>query len=193
MYANWQPVNCQLLYTNVTRTTSRTFVFLDNLIDSDCDPPNPGQLNCLSSISSPVAVSLSTVRPLGATRTSLTQFRCQITVVESNRQTSRVCGCVTDPSKHSFVCVRPLQGSVCSWHNKGNLCLSSSPKPGPTRGCQRSPGHSEPTWDRTSRSWASNMHTDNTFRMHSHFREWSLAFTFLKLRCCANIFGLKTS
>ena len=139
-------MSCQCLYTNVTRTTSRTFIVLDNLSDSDCDPPDPGQFNCLSSISSPLAASLSTVRPLSTTRTSLTQFRCQITVVESNRQTSSVCGCVTDPSKHSFVYVRPLQGSVCSWHNKGNLCLSSSPKPGPTQGCQRSPGHSEPTW-----------------------------------------------
>lgn len=92
------------------------------------------------------------------TGTSLTSFRCQITVVESNRQTSSVCGCVTDPSKHSFVYVRPLRGSVCGWHNKEDLCLTSSPMPGPGWGCQRSPGHHEPTWGKTSNIVETGIH-----------------------------------
>lgn len=69
-----------------------------------------------------------------------THFKHLITVVELNRQTSSVWDCEMDPSKHSFVCVRPLQGSVCSWHNKGNLCLTSRPIPGPLWGCQGSTG-----------------------------------------------------
>lgn len=150
-------VSCQCLCTNVT---SCTFIVLDNLSDSDCDSPDPEQFNCPSSISSLLAASLSTVRPLSATRASLTQFRCQIAVVESNRQTSSVCGCVTDPSKHSFVYVRPPRGSVCGRHNKENLCLTSSPMPGPTPGCQRSPGHSEPTWGWTSGSQTRRGHAN---------------------------------
>lgn len=144
--ANSQWVSCQCLSTNVTRMMSATFTVIDHLSDSDCDPPDLEQFNCLSSISFPLAAFLSSLQPLSTTRTSLTQFRCQITVVESNRQTSSVCGCVMDPSKHSFVYVRRLQGSVSAWHNKENLCSTSSPMPGTTWGCRRSPGHSEFTW-----------------------------------------------
>lgn len=144
--SNWQLVSCQFLWTSVTRMMSGTFIVLDNLTGCDCDPPDLELFNYLSRISFPLAASLSSGQPLSTTRTSLTQFRCQITVVESNRQTSRVCGCVMDPSKHSFVYVRRLQGSVCGWHNKENLCSTSSPMSGTTWGRQRSPGHSEPTW-----------------------------------------------
>lgn len=122
---------------------SATFIILDHF---DHDPPDLELFNYLSSISFPLAASLSSGQPLSMTRTSLTQFRCQITVVESNRQTSSVCGCVMDPSKHSFVCARRLQGSVCGWHNKENLCSTSSPMPCTTWRCRRSP---EPIWGQT--------------------------------------------
>lgn len=57
-----------------------------------------------------------------------------------------MCGCVTDPSKHSFVCARPRRGSVCGWHNKENLCLRSSAMPGSNLRLPDEPGT---LWDET--------------------------------------------
>lgn len=81
----------QYLYTNITRTASCTFIVFDILSDSVCDPPDPEQFNYPTSISSPLAASLSTVHPLSTTRTSLTQFRCQITVLWSQTGKQAVC------------------------------------------------------------------------------------------------------
>lgn len=89
--------------------TSLTRAWTFTVVDNDFSLSVSLSLEFFSQLS----LSLHTVQLLGATRSSSTQFRCQITVVESNRQTSRVWLC--NRSIQTFLCVREAPARFSVW------------------------------------------------------------------------------